>query len=65
MVTTTSTSLCRKNPARATPRIWMRISVPMIIEIGSTFLRCSIWVAPTIGETTPPSCCNDWPSPTR
>ena len=42
-----------------------RISVPISIETGSTFLRCSTWAAPITGETTLPSCCSDWPRPTR
>ena len=46
------------------PRICTRISVPISMDTGSTRLRCSTWVAPITGETTPPSCCSDWPRPT-
>ena len=64
MIPTISGAPFRNQAASAMAMICTRISVPIHIETGSTFVRCSTCEAPTIGESTPPRFCSDWPTPT-
>ena len=61
---TTSGLSDMNHPARAMPTIWTRARPPIQMAAGMTLVRCSIWVAPKIGEITLPTCCRARPRPT-
>ncbi len=65
MIEPTSTGPCSTQAQMAIAATCTRIAVPIHIETGSTFLRCSTCAAPTTGESTAPALCNACPAPTQ